>query len=91
MVLMQCAFALQLDVPDVHSSISNDKIICKNFTLVSILNQVYKFFINLPVHCSPSPLKPSLQVQTNEPIVLVQIALAWQLSVLRVHSWISIM
>ena len=37
----------------------------------------------------PSPLKPALQAQVNEPAVFVQVASASQLSVLVIHSLMS--
>lgn len=42
------------------------------------------------VHVMPSPLYPALQAQVKEPAVLVQAALASQLSVPAVHSSTSV-
>ena len=43
----------------------------------------------LPVHITPFPVYPWLQVQVKLPGVLVQAALVWQLTVSSLHSSIS--
>ena len=35
--------------------------------------------VRIPVHDCPSPLNPRLQAQVNEPALLMQAALLWQL------------
>ena len=42
-----------------------------------------------PEQLTPSPVKPTLQVQKKDPYVLVQVASAWQLCVSNVHSLLS--
>ena len=44
----------------------------------------------IPVHISPSPVKPSLHLQTNEPRVFKQVAASLQLCVPTRHSFVSI-
>merc|ERR1712003_525413 len=44
---------------------------------------------SLSLHSTPSPSKPLLQAQSNDPSVLVHVASALQLSVPSVHSSIS--
>jgi hypothetical protein len=43
----------------------------------------------LPLQSTPSPVKPSWHSQVKEPVVLVQVALAWQLWSAVEHSLIS--
>ena len=43
----------------------------------------------LPVQVTPSPVQPELQAHLNDPMVFVQVACAWQLSVSLAHSLIS--
>ena len=45
--------------------------------------------MNLPLHVTPSPLKPGRQLHKNDPFVFVQVEFKWQLSVLIRHSSIS--
>ena len=45
---------------------------------------------HLPEQITPSPENPTLQVQQNDPYVLVQVASSWQLCVSRTHSSLSI-
>ena len=46
---------------------------------------------NLPSQVTPSPENPLLHVHVKDPMVLLQAAFASQLSVLAMHSSISIM
>ena len=47
-------------------------------------------FMNVPTHCWPSPEYPWLQLQVNEPAVLLQEASEWQSWVLSLHSFLSV-
>ena len=54
---------------------------------------MYFVFLNgrfvLPVQVTPFPWYPVKQAQVKDPLMLVQVAAEWQLSVLRTHSLIS--
>jgi hypothetical protein len=54
---------------------------------MTVYATIYNTFLqDIPVQVVPSPEKPELHAQVNDPAVFVQAALVSQLSVLRVHS-----
>jgi hypothetical protein len=44
---------------------------------------------HIPAQFTPSPVKPLLHAQVNDPCVLLHVALSWQLCVLMAHSFTS--
>ena len=81
-LLVQAALVSQLSVLVEHSSISE-----KWMGLIAYFPLLALRYI--PVHTTPLPVYPWLQVQVNLPGLLVQAALVSQLSVLVEHSSIS--
>ncbi len=63
----------------------------------SIIHCSFKFYIpdslanNLLEQFIPSPMNPSMQLQSNPPILLEQFAYLWQLCDLSSHSLLSTM
>ena len=80
-LFIQAALVAQLSVSSLHSSISEE---CMG--LLDLLHHLH----HLPMHISPFPVYPWLQVQVKPPGVLVQAALRSQLSVSVLHSSISV-
>ena len=70
-------------------SLLSDLLPTLRFITWGILKWLNTISIYVPWQDSPFPEKPLLQVQPNEPIVFVHVALPWQLPVPSSHSLIS--
>ena len=79
-LLVQAALVWQLSLSSLHSLISEEYM-----SLIAFI----ALLAHLPLHLSPLPVYPWLQVQVKLPGVLVQAALVSQLSLSVVHSSIS--
>ena len=83
----------QIDFPSKSDQDQKRKHSRTRFTKISYMlkgTRSINTFINIPTHCRPSPEYPWLQLQINEPPVLLQEASEWQSWALSLHSLISV-